>query len=194
MGGSGNLPDMHTARLVLRDWTEEDLEPFARLNADPAVMEHFPSTLTRAQSDDLVRRIRERRELDGLCFWAVEVPDVARFIGMVGLAVVHFDAPFAPAVEIGWRIDRRHWGSGYATEGAVASLRFAFDELGLDRVVSFTVPANTASLRVMEKIGMRPVPGGEFEHPALEPGHRLRHHVLHAAERSSWSTPFALRR
>lgn len=176
---TSRLTSIRTPRLVLRSWRDEDRAPFAALNADPRVMEHFPSVLTRSESDALAARLQSSIDERGFGFWAVEVPGIADFVGFVGLAVPSFTAPFTPCVEIGWRIAREHWGKGIATEGARAALDAAFDELGLSEVVSFTATGNTRSRRVMERLGMRHDARDDFDHPALPEGHALRRHVLY---------------
>jgi len=177
------LPELRTERLVLRAWDEGDLAPFAALNADPEVMRHFPATLTREQSDEMVGRLYARAAQGRPSLWAVEVPGVARFIGFVGLLEPSFEAPFTPCVEVGWRLAKEHWGKGYAPEGARAVLEWGFHEAGFDEVVSFTVPANTPSRRVMEKLGMHRDPAEDFDHPNLPVGHPLRRHVLYRLRR-----------
>lgn len=177
------MAELRTARLLLRQWRDSDLEPFAALNADPEVMRHFPSVLTRAESDALALGARALISSRGWGLWAVEVVESAPFIGFVGLAQPRFDAHFTPAVEIGWRLAREHWGSGYATEGARAVVATAFDELGLDELVSFTTVANAASRRVMERLEMTHDPADDFEHPLLAPGHPQRPHVLYRLRR-----------
>ena len=144
-----STPVLRTERLILREWRPEDREPFAALNADPRVMECMPALLPRAQSDALARRSEQHFATHGFGPWAVEVPDVAPFIGFVGLSVPAFEAHFTPCVEIGWRLAAEHWGHGYATEAALASARFAFDDLEMTQLVSFTTPAE------------RPLPGGD---------------------------------
>ena len=176
------MTELRTARLLLRQWREEDREPFAALNADPIVMEHFPSTMTRADSDAYVDRVMETIAERGWGTWAVEVIATREFIGFVGLNVPRFEAHFTPAVEIGWRLARRAWGHGYATEAARAVLAFAFDELELDEVVSFTTPANTRSRRVMERIGMTRDPADDFDHPNVTV-ERVKPHVLYRLAR-----------
>lgn len=175
---------LDTERLRLRPWRAEDLEPFAALNADPRVMEHLPKPLDRAESDALAARIRDHFDRHGFGLWAVEVPGEVAFAGFVGLLVPRFDAHFTPCVEIGWRLAHAQWGRGFATEAARAALGFAFGPLGLGEVVSFTVPANHRSRRVMERIGMTRSPADDFDHPLLPEGHPLRRHVLYRCRRS----------
>ncbi len=170
---------MKTDRLLLRSWRDEDREPFAAMNADPAVMEYFPATLTRAQSDALADRIDGDLQRLGYGLWAVEIPDEAPFIGFVGLLATDDDMPFAPAIEIGWRLAGRYWGRGLAGEGAQAALAFGVDELALAEIVALTAAGNLRSRRVMERLGMRRDPAEDFEHPALPAGHPLALHVLY---------------
>jgi RimJ/RimL family protein N-acetyltransferase len=177
-------PSIRTHRLHLRPWRDEDLPEFAAINADPRVMEFFPKPLDRDESDARVARIRDHFARHGFGLWAVEVPGVADFIGFVGLSVPDFEAHVTPCVEIGWRLARDHWGRGYATEAALASLDHGFRRLGLDEIVSFTVPANRRSRRVMERIGMTRSPADDFDHPNLPEGHPLRRHVLYRASRT----------
>ncbi len=181
-------PELRTSRLVLRHWRPDDRAPFARLNADPVVMEHFPAPLTRAQSDDFVDRHDSALADRGYGLWAVEVPGVTPFIGFIGLNDATFEAPFTPALEVGWRLDRRHWGRGYATEGAHAALSFAFDTLAKDEVVSFTTVRNTRSRSVMERLGMTRDPTEDFDHPNMPEGHRIRPHVLYRIDRRTWES------
>ena len=168
-----------TERLLLRPWRREDLEPFAALNADPRVMEFFVSVLTRDESDRLADRLSEHVDEHGWGLWAVEIAGVTPFAGYVGLSAPRFDAPFTPCVEVGWRLAVEHWGHGYATEGASAALEFGFRRLKLDEIVSFTVPQNLRSRRVMERLGMTHDPADDFDHPGLPVEHRLRRHVLY---------------
>ena len=173
-------------RLRLRQWREEDLAPFAALNADPQVMEFFPKALSRAESDAVAGRIRDHFTRHGFGLWAVEAPGAADFVGFVGLAVPSFEAHFTPCVEIGWRLAREHWGHGYATEAATAALAFGFGDRALEEIVAFTVPANIPSRRVMGRLGMRRLPADDFEHPAIAAGHPLRSHVLYRLRRADW--------
>ena len=181
-------PTLRTERLILRRWHEQDFEPFAALNADPEVMRYFPSTLTRAESDAMVGRIEAQFDARGYGLWAVEVVGDAPFIGFIGLAYQTFPAPFTPAVEVGWRLAKAHWGNGYAPEGARAALDFAFDEVGLDEVVSMTTVANDKSRRVMEKVGMTRDPADDFDHPNVT-DQRIRPHVLYRIGKLSRRAP-----
>jgi RimJ/RimL family protein N-acetyltransferase len=179
-----DLPrELQTARLRLRRWRPDDRAPFARLNADPRVVEFLPGALSREESDALADRVEAHFQRHGFGVWAVEVPGVTPFAGFVGLSVPRFEAPFTPCVEVGWRLDADHWGRGYATEGARAALEVAFVSLRLEEVVSFTVPGNVRSRRVMEKVGMTHSAGEDFDHPALPEGHPLRRHVLYRLRR-----------
>ncbi|MDX6282565.1 MAG: hypothetical protein QOH03_3636, partial [Kribbellaceae bacterium] len=146
------MTELTTDRLLLRQWKDSDYGPYAALNADPAVMEHFPNALTRAESDAMADRVKAAMAERGFGLWAVEVRETGQFIGFIGLSVPTFDAPFLPGVEIGWRLAKDAWGKGYATEGARASLAYGFGEAGLDEVVSFTATTNKPSQRVMERI------------------------------------------
>ena len=184
------LSEPLTRRLVLRQWRDEDRIPFAALNADPLVMEHFPALLTRDQSDALMDRCIERIQGDGYGLWAVEVRTGGEFIGFVGLAVPTWEAPFTPCTEIGWRLARSAWGQGYATEAANAVLATAFSACGLDEVVSFTTTGNLRSQRVMERIGMTRDPSGDFDHPLVTHG-PLRRHVLYRLHKADWPRPSA---
>jgi 3-dehydroquinate dehydratase/shikimate dehydrogenase len=167
-----------TDRLLLRAWRPGDRELFAALNADPRVMEWFPSTLSRRESDAVAESIQQRLADQGWGLWAVEIPGVAKFIGFVGLNPAQATLGY-PAVEVGWRLAAEHWGRGYAPEAATASLAHGFSTLGLDEIVSFTTVANARSRRVMEKIGMTRDPADDFEHPRVPEGSHVRPHVLY---------------
>jgi RimJ/RimL family protein N-acetyltransferase len=179
-----SLPILRTPRLVLRPWRDDDLEPLAAMSADPEVMRHFPSVLDRAASTALLARLRAHFDAHGFGFWAVETD--AGFVGLIGLLRVTFDAAFAPTVEVGWRLARHAWGQGLATEGAAEALRFGFDVLGAPEIVSFAVPANLPSQRVMERLGLRRDPSGDFDHPELPADSPLRRHVLYRLQNSDF--------
>ena len=168
-----------TERLILRHWEQSDREPFSRMNADPRVMEFMPSLLSRDESDTLVDHIEWHFREHGFGLCAVELRQGHSFIGYIGLAVPRFQAIFTPCVEIGWRLSAEYWGRGLATEGAREIARYAFGNLGFEDLVSFTVPGNWRSRRVMEKLGMTHNSVEDFDHPNLPLEHPFRRHVLY---------------
>lgn len=178
---------IRTERLLLRPWRDEDLAPFARLNADTRVMEYLPKPLSRTESDALAARIRAHLAAHGFGLLAVEAPGESPFLGFVGLSLATFPARFTPCIEVGWRLARAFWGRGYAAEAARACLEHGFRERGFREILSFTATANERSRRVMERLGMTRDPGDDFDHPALPSGHPLRPHVLYRIERESWT-------
>ena len=180
------IKELESPRLLLRPWRDTDLPEFTAMCADPQVMRYFPAHLSRLESAALIGRMRGHFAEHGYGFWALQRKDCGEFIGFTGLANVSFAAAFTPAVEIGWRLAREHWGLGYASEAAWAALRCGFDRLALDQVVSFTSQSNLPSQKVMQAIGMRPDPLGDFEHPRLPEGHPLRSHVLYRISRAQW--------
>lgn len=174
-------PELRTERLLLRPWRDEDRAPFAALNADAEVMEHFPAPLTRAQSDAMVDRIEALFAAQGYGLWALELPNEAAFVGFVGLMHVPEELPFAPAIEVGWRLARPYWGRGLALEGARAAIAYAFERVGVGELVSYTAARNVRSRRLMERLGMRH--DADFLHPGIEPGSPLAPHVLYRLTR-----------
>lgn len=171
-------PTLHTKRLTLRQWRDDDLTPFAALNADTRVMEHFPAPLTTQESNTLAEKIQKELAEKPYGLWAVEVKEGAPFIGFIGLHYQDFPAPFTPCIEIGWRLAHSHWGHGYAYEGASRVLDYALTELHLPKIVSFTATVNKRSIRLMEKLYLHKEP--PFEHPKLPKNHPLRPHVLYS--------------
>jgi RimJ/RimL family protein N-acetyltransferase len=178
-GGHG--PELRTEHLVLRPWRHEDRDPFAALNADPEVMRYFSSTRSREESDALAGRIEASFAADGYGLWAVEVTDEAPFIGFVGLMHVPEEMPFAPALEVGWRLARPYWGRSLAFEAARAAIAFAFEQVDVREVVAYTAAGNTRSRRLMERLGMRYQEAADFPHPGIADGHPLQLHVLYRA-------------
>ena len=176
----------HSSRLLIRNWSSADLGPFAAMNADPKVMAYFPAKLSRSESDAMVERIKADMRVNGFGFWAVEERSSGDFIGLVGLSRPRFNTDFTPCVEIGWRLTRESWGRGYATEAASKALDIGFAEHELSEIVSFTVPQNRRSRRVMEKLGMTHHSTDDFGHPNLEPTHPLYGHVLYRINREQW--------
>lgn len=183
-----------TDRVGFRLWTSGDRFAFRHMNRDRRVMEFFPSPLSARASDALLERFMVHQEREGFGVWPLVLAPGAKdgraasaFAGFVGLLRVRADMPFAPAVEIGWRLVPTCWDHGYATEAARACLAFGFVQLGLEEIVSFTVPGNRRSRRVMERLGMVRDADGDFDHPALPDDHPLRRHVLYRLARNEWT-------
>ncbi|WP_068471039.1 GNAT family N-acetyltransferase [Candidatus Protochlamydia phocaeensis] len=177
---------IQTERLILRPWCEEDIHSFARLNADPRVMEFFPAVKSEHETKEEYCRIQEHFAKYGWGFWAVSLREEPAFIGFIGLRFVDFIAPFTPTIEIGWKLAFDHWGKGYAPEGACAALDYAFEKLHANEVVSFTAVPNIRSRSVMKKIGMVHDPEGDFDHPKLSDGHWLKRHILYRITHQAW--------
>ena len=169
---------LETERLIFRDWKEEDREPFARMNADPMVMEYLPRSLDPKASNKLVDRFQAHLDKNGYGLFALEEKESGEFVGFTGLNNVDFEAPFTPAVELAWRLDYGFWGHGFGSEAGTAVLDYAFDKVKLKEVVSFTVHDNERTIHLMKKIGLTKVEGGDFDYPALRKGHPLGRFVL----------------
>jgi RimJ/RimL family protein N-acetyltransferase len=180
------IVEVDTARLRLRQWRESDREPFAALNADPAVMEFFLSPLSRESSDASIDAWQSQLASRGWSNWALELKASGELLGFTGLSVPRRVLPFSPCVEVGWRLARKHWGQGYATEAARAALEVGFVRLDLPEIVSFTMAGNVRSRAVMERIGMRDA-RQDFEYPGFPEGHPLRRHCLYRIAREEWA-------
>lgn len=177
---------IQTERLILRPWSDEDRETYFYINQDPKVVEFLPGPLTKKQVQEFISSANNHFNIHGYTLWATELKESGELIGFIGLHDLDWLAPFTPAIEVGWRLRSKHWGRGYATEGAKASLNYGFDKCGLKEIISiisFTVPANERSIRVMEKIGMQRDWQGDFAHPKLPPNHRLSKHILYRVKR-----------
>jgi len=168
--------------LVLRQWRDCDLEPFAAMNADPEVMRYFPAVLSRAETAASLQRMRSAIDERGWGLWAVEVEGV--FAGFTGLSIPAFSAHFTPCTEIGWRFRREFWGRGLACQAACEALAFGFESLKLAEIVSFTAATNIRSRRLMERLGLVYDASGDFDHPSVPEGHVLRRHVLYRLKRN----------
>ena len=180
---------IYTDRLILRPWKEEDLAPYAAMNADPRVREYFPGVLTTEESYAEVRRFQQRFRKEGFGLLTAELRSEQTCIGFIGMQTMSFAVPSLPqpAVEIGWRLAAPFWGKGLATEGARAVLKYAFDVAGLEQVVAIAAHANVRSLRVMERLGMKHVPELDFDHPRIAEGHPLRATVLYRITREMYA-------
>lgn len=181
-----SLPILKTQRCILRPWKGTDLLHFSQINADPKVMEFYPATLSRSESDALAEKIQRESELRGYGFWAIEVPGVADFIGYVGLNYWNLEASFAPCVDVGWRLGSAYWGYGYATEGARAALKYGFETLELAEIVAMATVENLRSHKVMQRLGMIHNPQEDFHHPKLSKDDPLSLRVLYRLSRTSW--------
>lgn len=181
------MTNLRTQRLLLRRWRGSDLEPFAALNTDPDVRRYLGGPLDSTASDAFVDRIEAHWDEHGWGLWALEVAGGADFVGYTGLWPAGFLRD-GPGVEVGWRLAREHWGKGYATEAALEALRFGFADVGLDEIVSFTVPTNMRSLAVMERIGLRRDPAGDFDHPYVDAERHpeLVRQVMYRLSRNEW--------
>ncbi|KPB71936.1 GNAT family N-acetyltransferase [Pseudomonas cannabina] len=177
---------LDSARLLMRQWRDDDLPVFAAMCTDPQVMRYFPAPLSRLESAAMIGRLRGHFAELGFGFWALERKDTGEFIGFTGLHVVGFKAPFTPAIEIGWRLAREHWGLGFASEAAWTALGCGFERLKLEEIVSFTAFNNQPSQKVMQAIGMQHDESDNFEHPDLPDGHPLKPHVLYRISREQW--------
>ncbi len=172
---------LETDRLLVRPWADGDLAPFAAQNADARVMAYFERTLSLGESAAAIRRYTDCLARDGFAMLAIERKADGAFIGLAGVQRILYDAPFTPAVEIGWRLAYDAWGQGYATEAARAALAYGLEHLGLQEIVAIAVPANVKSLAVMERIGMVRDYGADFLHPQLPSDHIFARHCLYRA-------------
>lgn len=173
---------LQTSRLILRQWQQSDLEAFIEMNQDPEVMRFYPAILTPKESEDLMQRFQNLIAENGWGFWAVELKQTQELIGFVGLNSVDEDIPFAPFIEIGWRINKPFWGNGYAPEAAKAALNYAFTVMKEQSVFAFTAKQNSPSRRVMQKLGMVNT-RNDFDHPRLPDGHILQKHCLYRIDK-----------
>jgi RimJ/RimL family protein N-acetyltransferase len=178
--------ELRTPRLLLRQWRETDRTPYAVMNADPEVMRFFPATQPFETSLRSIEIWQAEIEQRGWSNWAVELAESQIFIGFIGLSVPKRVLPFTPCVEVGYRLAKEFWNRGLASEGARRALDFAFDEIGLTEVVSFTALLNTPSQAVMRRIGMLNAEE-DFDHPAVPEGSPLRRHCLYRIDRHRWS-------
>lgn len=183
---SNNKIIIETERLQLRPFRLNDLDPMAAINEDRQVCEFLPTIGTREATLQFIERVIAHHKKNGFSLYATELKSSREMIGFVGLLIPSFEAHFTPAVEIGWRLGSQYWGNGYATEAAIAVLDYGFTEIDLDEIVSFTVPANIRSKRVMKKIGLHHNPEDDFDHPRLEKAHPLCRHILYKLTREEY--------
>jgi len=183
--GQNELMEFETDRLFLRRWSDADSEVFASINADPQVMQHFPSVYSRERSDEMMQLCNSEIDKYGFSFWAVDRKDTGELIGFVGLHNFEADLNFCPCVEIGWRLARSQWGNGFASEAALLSLSLGFTKFGLSDIYSFTTLGNARSQAVMERIGMSDT-SCNFMHPSVSPESGLQEHCLYKITKDEW--------
>ena len=176
-----------TQRLRLRCWNKNDRPAFVKMNQDPVVMQHFPDVYSPERSNSLVDKMTEHHRAHGFTVWALERKDTGQFIGFAGTVWIPYELAFTPAVEIAWRLESKHWNLGFATEAARKSLDVAFNQFDIKEVVAMTTPGNTASLRVMQKLGMSYNPNDDFDHPNVPEDSRLRRHVLYRLRKQDFA-------
>ncbi len=177
---------IETERLYLRTWQVLYAKPYFDINQDPKVIEFLLGSMSMEAVNQFMHDKNQQQEKRGFTLWATELKATSEFIGFIGLNYTDWEAHFTPAVEVGWRLGSQYWGKGYATEGAKAALAFGFNTVGLDEVVSFSVPMNQRSLRVMEKIGLQHDPADNFRHPKLALEHPLSQHVLYRLKKENY--------
>jgi len=180
------ISELQTKRLALRQWQPSDHPLFAEINEDSEVMAHYPKILNNEESNSLANKLEDLIAKRGWGFWAVELKSNKQFIGFVGLHNPEVVLPFTPCTEIGWRLSKKYWGKGYATEAANAALKYAFETLQIEEVVSFTSPQNIKSISVMERLNMVDTQQN-FEHPTIPFGHKLREQVLYKITKAQWT-------
>lgn len=178
------IVEPRTERLQLRQWIPSDRDSFAAMCTDPQVMEYFPATLSRTESDAIAEKCQALIAERGWGVWVAELLETKEFIGIIGLHIPGADLPFSPCVEILWRLAPSHWGHGYATEAGAAALKVGFEHVGLQEIVSFAVVNNFRSRAVMERLNMIDT-GESFMHPGVTTRH-LRKHCLYSISRERW--------
>jgi len=167
-----------SSRLGFRTWLDDDIQEMTLLNADQEVMEFFPFLPSEKQTIEFIQRMQKQFSESGFCYFPVDDLESNRFIGFIGLSIQKFDSDFTPCVDIGWRMNKKYWGKGLATEGALECIKFAKNNLQLDRIYSMASKTNSKSIKVMEKIGMTYLK--DFEHPKLNKHPTLKKCVLFA--------------
>lgn len=177
---------LETERLFLRTWEEKDIEPYFLMNQNPKVIEYLMGPMTMEQVKGFAELQNIQQKERNYSLWAVELKSSGEFIGFIGLKYTDWEAHFTPAVEVGWRLDSKYWGNGYAPEGAKACLDYGFNKIGLEEIVSLTTPANVNSIKVMEKIGLERDLNGDFKRPLPEKYQLLSQHVLYRLKKESY--------
>lgn len=177
---------IETKRLILRTWVTGDIEPYYWINQDQKVIEYLSGPLSRETVEKFIEGANTQQNTRGYTLWAAEVKENHHLIGFIGLNYTDWESKFTPAVEVGWRLGSEYWGKGYATEGAKAALKYGFEEIGLNEIISFAVPENIRSIKVMEKLGLIRDFENDFNHPKLPLDHKLSNHVLYRLSKEQY--------
>ncbi len=177
---------IETDRLILRTWLDSDLRLMLAINQDPKVMEYFPGLQDLEATTNFITKVNKHFDKHCYSLYATIRKDTSEFIGFIGLLIADFESHFTPATEIGWRLSSNHWGQGFATEGAKAVLDYAFRELKISEIVSFTAEGNAKSIKVMQKIGLQHNVSDDFDHPKLDDSSPLKRHVLYRLSREEY--------
>lgn len=177
---------IETDRLILRTWEKKDSEIYFLINQDSKVTEYLPCSLTMKEVNAFISGANIHNDKYGYTLWATEFRETNELIGFVGLNYTDWKSHFTPAVEIGWRLGSKYWGQGLATEGAKTALDYGFKQCDIKEIVSFTVPANIRSIRVMDKIGLKRDFNGDFTHPKLDKDHPLSRHILYRLSKNDY--------
>ncbi|CAN5856922.1 GNAT family N-acetyltransferase [soil metagenome] len=164
-------------RLGFRNWLATDIDAMAAINADPLVMEFFPSVQTKEQTVQFIEKMQKHFAEKGFCYFAVDKLEDESFIGFMGICEQTFESDFTPYIDVGWRLMREEWNKGFATEGATKCLEFAFTQMKLEKVNAVCPKVNWRSENVMKKMEMKKV--REFFHPLLLNDTRLRDCVFY---------------
>ncbi len=177
---------IETERLILRTWKEEDIEPYFLINQDSKVLKYLLGPLTREHIQEVIERMNAQQNERDYTLWAAELKSSKQMIGFIGLNYTDWKSKFTPNVEIGWRLGSQYWGNGYAPEAAKACLDYGFNKINLKEIISFTVPSNAKSLKVMEKIGLKRDFKNNFAHPKLPHDHHLSQHILYRLNKEDY--------
>jgi len=174
---------IETARLVLRRWGDHDRDPYYRLCRDSRVMEFLGPLQSRRVTNAFINRQIATLATTTSCLWVVERQSDSAFLGICGMQPGPRDTPLEGRIEIGWRFNYDFWGKGYAREAACASLEWGWRHLDTDSIWAITIPANTRSWGLMERLGLVRQHDLDFDHPALDRDDPHSHHIVYRGDR-----------
>jgi RimJ/RimL family protein N-acetyltransferase len=181
-------PTLQTGRLILREWRDDDVAPFSAMSTNPLVMQYLTKLPDRSAIERWVDDVRAHFRRHGFGLWAIEIPGIAPFVGFTGLTVVPYEAHFTPAIEVAWRLSPEYWRKGLVAEAATTALNVGFRSLEFQEIMANAAINNSASIRVMERLGMNRNPDDDFDHPLKPPQDPLRRQVLFRIGRKEWLT------